>query len=245
MRDAGDYQPLDRPVRLPDEVARRLAGDILSGRFRAGHKLPSEQHLATSFAVSRNVVREAVSQLKHDGLVVARQGTGAFVAEPARRSAFRISPECFGKRRALRQILELLAGVQAEAAALAAGNRSQRALAAMDAALERMRVPVDTVAAAEARLDAEVAFYRALAEASGNSFILEFVELLNRRVRAELWSVAWKHTRAAEIGAAVLGEHERIYAAIRRGAPAAARAAARAHFVKAGERLARREDFVD
>lgn len=245
MRGAKEYQPLDRPVRLPDEIARRLTMDIRSGRFGVGHKLPSEQRLAVAFGVSRNVVREAVSQLKHDGLVEARQGTGAFVAEPAHRSAFRISPDCFGKRKALRQILELLAGVQAEAAALAATNRSERALAAMAASLERMHIPADTEAAAEARLDAEISFYRTLAEASGNSFIFEFVELLNRRVRTELWSVAWKHTRAAEIGAAVLGEHQRIYAAVRRGTPAAARAAARMHFVRAGKRLARREDFVD
>lgn len=234
-------------MRLPDEIARRLAGDIRKGRYLAGEKLPSEQALATSFAVSRNVVREAVSQLKHDGLVEARQGTGAFVIDPAQRSAFRISPECFGKRQALRQILELLAGVQAEAAALAAGNRNEEELVALDAALARIRASagLDGAAGAEARLEAEIAFYRAIADASRNVFIIEFVELLNRRVRTQLWSVAWKNTRAAEIGVAVLREHQRIHTAIRRGDAAAARTAAHAHFTRASSRLARRGDIVD
>jgi GntR family transcriptional regulator, transcriptional repressor for pyruvate dehydrogenase complex len=245
--ESDTYRPLDRPVRLPDEIARRLAGDIRDGRYLAGEKLPSEHTLATSFAVSRNVVREAVSQLKHDGLVEARQGTGAFVIDPGQRSAFRISPECFGKRQALRQILELLAGVQAEAAALAAENRDEGELATLDAALSHMRAcaGMDGAAGAEARLEAEVAFYRTIAGASRNVFIIEFVELLNRRVRTQLWSVAWKNTRAAEIGAAVLREHQRIHAAIRRGDAMAARAAAHAHFTRASGRLARRGDFAD
>ena len=239
------YRPVGRPVRLPDEIASRLTGDIREGRLRAGERLPSEQHLAASFAVSRNVVREAVSQLKYDGLVEARQGIGAFVIGAAERRAFRISSDCFRKRQALREILELLSGVQAEAAGLAAAGRSEAELATMSAALEEMREPVASEAAAERRLAAEIAFYRTIAEASGNGFILEFVDLLNQRVRAQLWSVAWKHTRAAEFGAAVVREHQRVLAAIRRKDEAAARSAARAHFRNAAERLGRRRDLAN
>jgi DNA-binding GntR family transcriptional regulator len=57
--------------------------------------------------------------------------------------------------------------------------------------------------------------------------------------------VAWKNTRAAEIGVAVLREHQRIHAATRRGDAMAARAAAQADFSRASGRLARRGDLAD
>ena len=46
-----------------------------------------------AMGVSRTVVREAVSALRAEGLVVTRQGLGAFVAVDASRVAFRIASE--------------------------------------------------------------------------------------------------------------------------------------------------------
>jgi DNA-binding transcriptional regulator YhcF (GntR family) len=45
-----------------------------------GTRLPSNVALATHFGVARMTIRAAVAELAHDGLVVARQGSGVFVA---------------------------------------------------------------------------------------------------------------------------------------------------------------------
>ena len=67
---------------LPQKVVALLGRDIESGVLEPGSRLPTEQQLASRLGVSRNVIREAIAQLRADGLVEARQGVGAFVMAP-------------------------------------------------------------------------------------------------------------------------------------------------------------------
>jgi GntR family transcriptional regulator, transcriptional repressor for pyruvate dehydrogenase complex len=60
---------------LSDQVAQALLSRIESGRLKTGEKLRSEEMLAPEFGVSRTVVREAISRLKHEGLLGSRQRT--------------------------------------------------------------------------------------------------------------------------------------------------------------------------
>ncbi|MEO1103891.1 MAG: GntR family transcriptional regulator [Pseudomonadota bacterium] len=117
---AGLFDRIDRPRRLPDEIARSISQAIDTGQLKPGDRLPTEHSLSTQFGVARTVVREAVSLLKYDGVIEAKRGVGAFVSEVGNRSAFRISPACFEKRQRLMQLLQLRTGVQADASALAA-----------------------------------------------------------------------------------------------------------------------------
>ena len=50
---------------LSDQVSQALLARIESGQLKPGEKLPSEAVLAPEFGVSRTVVREAISRLKH------------------------------------------------------------------------------------------------------------------------------------------------------------------------------------
>ena len=60
-------------------IANSLTRDILSGRYRAGERLPSERDLASRFDVNRGAVREAVKTLQQLGIVDVQPG-GARVA---------------------------------------------------------------------------------------------------------------------------------------------------------------------
>lgn len=62
-------------------IADELRGEIVSGAVAAGSKLPSESVLAARFDVHRHTVRRAVAALAAEDLVVARRGSGTFVAE--------------------------------------------------------------------------------------------------------------------------------------------------------------------
>ena len=67
-----------------------LKNEIDQGHLEPGAKLLSEKQLCERFGVSRSVVREALSQLKSEGLVNAYQGRGVFVAERGSRQSFRL-----------------------------------------------------------------------------------------------------------------------------------------------------------
>lgn len=60
-------------------VAATLKEEILSGLHPVGAQLPTEHDLCARFAVSRFTVREALRQLRDDGMIMSRQGAGTVV----------------------------------------------------------------------------------------------------------------------------------------------------------------------
>jgi GntR family transcriptional regulator len=64
------------------QVADALRTEIRSGRIPPGSQLPSYEALMRKYGVSITVVRNAVRELKTDGLVFTHQGKGAFVRDP-------------------------------------------------------------------------------------------------------------------------------------------------------------------
>lgn len=60
-------------------LARALMQDIDSGRYAVGSLLPREDSLAQRYGVSRQTVRQALRELKEDGVIWARPGIGTKV----------------------------------------------------------------------------------------------------------------------------------------------------------------------
>lgn len=74
-----------RPARsLPAylQIEEELAERIETGDLLPGARVPTERDLAESLAVSRMTVRAALGRLEQRGLIVRRQGSGTFVAQP-------------------------------------------------------------------------------------------------------------------------------------------------------------------
>ena len=69
-------------------LARHLAGEIESGRYKIGQMIPTEAELQQRFDVSRHTVREALRELKGQGLLLARAGIGTVVRSRAPRTRF-------------------------------------------------------------------------------------------------------------------------------------------------------------
>lgn len=57
-----------------------IDGRIKDGTWTPGDRLPSEAELCELFGVSRTVVRQALQELIHEGLIKRRKGKGSFVA---------------------------------------------------------------------------------------------------------------------------------------------------------------------
>lgn len=71
--DAGDDRPVFR------QIADHLRDAIVRGELAWGDQLPSEATLMNHYGVARMTVRQALGQLKAEGLVVSEHGRGVFV----------------------------------------------------------------------------------------------------------------------------------------------------------------------
>lgn len=69
-------------VSLVDEAYKRIKEYLLAGDFAEGQKIPSENQLSKTLSVSRVVVREALSKLRNERLILTYQGKGSFIANP-------------------------------------------------------------------------------------------------------------------------------------------------------------------
>lgn len=77
-----------RPGTRYSTLARHLAEEIERGRYKVGQKIPTEAELQQRFDVSRHTVREALRDLKGQGLLLARAGVGTVVRSRAPRTRF-------------------------------------------------------------------------------------------------------------------------------------------------------------
>jgi DNA-binding LacI/PurR family transcriptional regulator len=64
-------------------VVKHIKKRIFEGVWSKGVKLPPEQKIQTELGVSRTVMREAMSVLSSEGLIVRRKKAGTFVADEA------------------------------------------------------------------------------------------------------------------------------------------------------------------
>ena len=191
-----------------------------------------------TLGVSRTVIREAVAALRADGLVTTRQGAGAFVAADSSRIPFRIDPEGLSSIGDVLEVMELRLAIEVEAAALAAERIAPKTLAPLRRALRAIEAAIGTGGVA---VNEDFAFHCAIAEASGNPRFAQLLEFLGRHVIPRQ-SVRQSVVTAAEQRrylARIQKEHGRIYARIRAGNAAQARAAMRAHLTRSLNRYRR------
>jgi len=60
-------------------IADDLRAQIIRGRWQPGDRLPTMSDLQTQYGVAKGTIRNAVDQLRTDGLVVTRAGSGIYV----------------------------------------------------------------------------------------------------------------------------------------------------------------------
>jgi GntR family transcriptional repressor for pyruvate dehydrogenase complex len=157
-------------------VVAHVRSLIERGELRPGDRLPPERDLATQIGVSRPTVSAAIRALAAMGVVQSRQGSGTYI--PAGPPALLSDPLRF--QTALhhisrdevyraRQILEV------GAAGLAAEHSSSDDLATMADEVASMFATVDQP---HVFIIHDVAFHRAIANASSNQVIASLVDMV-------------------------------------------------------------------
>lgn len=225
-------------VSLTRKVADWFAREIRAGRLASGERLPTEQALIGRFGVSRTVIREAMSALRSEGLVVSRQGSGVFVADQLASSAFRIDSEEVRSLKEMQDILQLRLAVEVEAAGLAAAMRRSDDLTRIKRCIDMIDRSIDDGGTG---VEADFAFHQAVGSATQNPYFERFIHFLGPiiipprfiRPEAETPEQRRRYLRTVQ------EEHRSLYEAIRRSDVDGARSSLRAHLEAGRERYRR------
>ncbi|MCE0883256.1 FadR/GntR family transcriptional regulator [Pseudomonas putida] len=224
---------LARPDSLVDRVVAAIRAEISSGRLSADSRLPTEHQLSEQLNVSRSVVREAVSQLKADGILVSQRGNGSFISRTPTGTVFRLPGTSRGATD-LAQLFEMRLWIEIQAASVAAARRNAADLLKMRNALEVMQEHPNDFTKSSA---ADVDFHQAIVAACKNDYFMAFHDFLGGQL-AQGRLVAWQNSARLPGGARpASNEHAMMYQAIEAGESQAAADCARAHLESAALRF--------
>ncbi|WP_293976535.1 GntR family transcriptional regulator [Sphingomonas sp.] len=148
------------PSTLRTHIVKVLRSQILSGRYRPGERL-NESQIAREFNVSRIPVREALSQLQEQGLVMNHERRGMFVMQ--------LSPEEVQQINSLRLVLEN------EAMLLARANMTPEIMAELTDLVDQMEAwqgPLIDAAALDRK------FHKVIWAATGNPYLQRMLDSL-------------------------------------------------------------------
>lgn len=166
--------------RLFEEVSRQIGDQIYSGRLTPGAKLPNERDLASNFAVSRHVVREALRSLESIGQIELRKGAagGAFVAQGASQPLARIMQGMVAIGGAdLGQLTQARLAIESAVIRTAHGEADEAGLAALDANIDEAER--QTLAGNSAlKTQINVQFHLLIAEMTRNPILIMMMRSL-------------------------------------------------------------------
>ena len=70
------------PVPLYFQLKTLILDEIKNGSYKSGELIPTENEISEMFDISRTTVRQAITELVHDGQLYRIKSKGTFVANP-------------------------------------------------------------------------------------------------------------------------------------------------------------------
>lgn len=229
-----DKYLLPKTSRLPDQVAAVLIDEMEKGALQPGDMLPTEAVLSDKFGVSRAVIREALSQLKYEGLISSHQGKGVVVKGPEGRRFLHMPELEKYDVTDMAQLFELRAILESEAAGLAATRHSHQELTQLRCHLEAM---ARAVAENTDGTLPDFEFHKGVAQASGNRQLCALMQFLNQTILHMIEQARNRSSLTAGLPEVVHQEHQAIFSAIEAKDSAQAKQASFRHFCNAAQRL--------
>ncbi|GBU09431.1 fructuronate-inducible hexuronate regulon transcriptional repressor [Gammaproteobacteria bacterium] len=146
---------------------------IVKGEYSAGAALPSENHLAKLFKVSRTTVRSATKSLESKGLVEIRRASGTFVNDKFEwnwldETVLNWALETDQRLHIQQELRRVRLMIEPDIVQLAAQNATAYDLQVMEAAIDQMRISNGDL---EIFNTADISFHDAIAKACGNPIL--------------------------------------------------------------------------
>jgi DNA-binding GntR family transcriptional regulator len=204
---SGDWDTSTLHERICEELRQRM----MKGSLQPGTRIP-EAHLASELNVSRGTMREALRQLRREGLITWEPRRSPHVR--------RITAAAITDIYQVRELLE--AGAARTLAALRPRGRARAVAALRGAYAELEAAHAESVAA---RIDAELRFHRTICELCGNELLLQLWLDLRPVTQLMLHCIPEHVLQALGVE-----EHLELIDAIEDGDPAAAVQAVAAQF---------------
>ena len=220
--------------RLSSQISKMILSEIQSGQLKPGDRLPTEIALAEKYGVSRTILREAIASLKNDDILESRQGRGLIVKNPGSRQAFRFSDvfETISMDE-VNYFYEMRALLESEAAGLAALRKTSDDVNEINEALHEME---EAVASNSLGNEAHSRFNAAIAAASHNPVLIQFLFFLQSKLHDLAKELRIKTMTSPERALIVLAEHKQVAEGILSGDPVTAKIAVIDHLKKAAQR---------
>jgi GntR family transcriptional repressor for pyruvate dehydrogenase complex len=212
-------EPLSRDT-LTKQATETLRRFILTEELKPGEQLPSERELSESLSVSRNIVREALSVLVAEGLIVKQPGRGIFVTEFDRdviAPQIAVSVDYNGRSPAA--LSEARAAVELGAITLIAKRISDAELDQLDAINQSLE---ENLRQRRSTIKDDIEFHKLLLQSTRNPVLVELIPLLVEYFRL---AVMYRPSAIFHNPERVISEHRRIIGALRARDPIAARQA--------------------
>jgi len=183
---------------LSAEVEHALRQAILAGYLKPGDRI-IEGDIADQLHVSRGPVREALSNLEHDGLVFRKRHYGTFVKTLSHRDT--------------REIYTMLALLEGEAAAYAVGRITDQDLLALEGLIESFS---QTLNATDIRFmfETDRAFHGIVIRSADHSLLQQTYKKLDELMAACFLTIT---TTIPDRTLSIVDRHQRLIDALRKG----------------------------
>lgn len=198
------------------ELARRIIDRCADPGYAPGGRLPTERSLADELAVTRTMVRNALSVLEAEGRISREVGRGTFLRanglggparagagpDPVERDVAEVGPaDVMAARRVIEpQVLPLVVAW------------------ATQRDFDELRRCLDGGGAAESAAEFEVwdfALHHAIVVASRNQLLLSMYDVVERARQGEIWGNLKRRNDSRERRAAYQADHVRLVDALR------------------------------
>ena len=220
-------KPVSRDT-LTSQATETIKRFIIEENIAAGSQLPSERELSEMLTVSRNIVREALSALVAEGIIVKQVGKGTFVGtfdrDAALGSLMSMTNVNTNDPVSVQALREARAALEIGAAGLIVQRITEEEIQALkdiaDRHLQKRQNGKNTI-------KEDIDFHLTLIKASKNPVIIEMaplvVELFRRTVAESLGANRFPPER-------IINEHLRIIEALERRDLKATRDAMHQHY---------------
>lgn len=193
--------------RLFEVVVDQLHDLILSGKLKPGDPLPAERELCQMFGVSRTSIRSAIQALEAMGLVQSMNGKATRVKHGSPQELAGIaSVVLFHDLSDATQLYECRRFLETWLVYYAASRLSDADLDRLGELVERRKADI---AAGDSGIEADFQFHWKIAMAAGNEPAARLIYGLLKVVFNPAWTIA-------DDQSALVGQHDRILAALRK-----------------------------
>lgn len=209
-----------------------LLEQLQAGQRQAGDRLPTERAFSEQHGISRSTVRKVLADMKAQGLIAQKVGSGTYVTEKAaalagQAPAAPASTAATERHTSPAELMQARMALEPAIIEMVIGN-------ATAADFERME---DCCVRAEAATSVEEfevwdgLFHEVIAQAAHNGFISQLFKLMNQARTLGEWGMLKKRSLTPERRRAYQAEHRALLEAIRTRDPVQAKALATEHLV--------------